>query len=515
MKQFTRIRRLGVILVTLAYAAGMLRQIDRPWTGLHDWNGAFYSQLARNLLRYPWEVHHGMPVAAVGQAVPPPMERSFYATHPPGLVWLLAGVFCFAGDAEWVARLVVILPALASLPILMWILARAAGWTTAITAGAIYAILPMTVFFGRMVDQEGVCLFLMLTASASWLVLDEPDSRPWKRRAAAAAACIALLAMIWIDWAGMLFAVLFCLGGFLARRRRGASLRLPAMLLALSAASIAMVVAYLVYVGMNGQWEALISLFFSRREAAPVAAFPRVFHMAADNLTWLGVVLAPLASAYSLARARHSQHPALGIGVITLTGAIWLLVFWRQFVIHQYWMFYLGPWVAASIAQAAIHLSDLWREKTGPLRKGTALAAALLFAVICVRGTNALFNRVLFPLEHIEAWKRASAMTEPDDRVLLAESPIALDPCGSTTYIFRNIFPPLAYYLDRAFDVAEQLQESELADGRHALFIVDAGKVAPAREAYRPLLSRHRTQQIGRYLIVDFRADHGRDAMSR
>src|SRR5690606_8462102 len=118
----------------------------------------FFSQLARNFLRYPFDIHHGMPIVAAGEAVPPPDARSLYATHPPALVWLVAGVFQAFGATEWVARLVPITFSLAAFGLLLWLITTAWGPWTAAMAGLFYAVMPMSVYYGRMVDHEAVCL---------------------------------------------------------------------------------------------------------------------------------------------------------------------------------------------------------------------------------------------------------------------------------------------------------------------------------------------------------------------
>ena len=128
---------LCVLAVLALYAAGLSRDLTEPWVGMHDWNGAFYSQLARNLLRYPWSEHHGVPIVAVGESLPPADERSFYATHPPGLVWLVAGAFAMGGEAESVARMVPIVASLASLLLLVPLVAAGRDRETAVVVGLI------------------------------------------------------------------------------------------------------------------------------------------------------------------------------------------------------------------------------------------------------------------------------------------------------------------------------------------------------------------------------------------
>src|SRR5262245_28362411 len=159
-----RPRALVVIALLCLYAASLVRDIDAPWGGMHDWNGAFYSYLARNMLRYPIEVTRLLPTVEMGVTPPAAAEAVRYSTHPPGLVWLLTGAFAVFGVHEWAARLVPIACSLASLWLLMRITASTQGRPVAALAGVLYAVMPMAAFFGRMVDQEAVCLFFMLLA---------------------------------------------------------------------------------------------------------------------------------------------------------------------------------------------------------------------------------------------------------------------------------------------------------------------------------------------------------------
>src|SRR5690606_4064857 len=122
-------------LLCLLYLYGLTREIAEPWVGRHDWNGAFFSQLARNFLRYPFDIHHGMPIVAAGEAVPALDARSVYDTQAAALVWLVAGVFQAFGATEWVARLVPITFSLAAYGLLLWLITTAWGPWTAAMAG--------------------------------------------------------------------------------------------------------------------------------------------------------------------------------------------------------------------------------------------------------------------------------------------------------------------------------------------------------------------------------------------
>src|SRR5262249_20089142 len=142
--------------------------LTEQWVGWHDWNGAFYSEVAINLLRYPTSLHHGLPIVGMGSLPPASSDHAIYAQHPPGLAWLLAGEFWIAGHSEAVARTIPIIASLATLWLFINLVQRHFGRETAYVAGLFYALLPMSVYFGRMVNHEAVCLFLMMAAVSSW-----------------------------------------------------------------------------------------------------------------------------------------------------------------------------------------------------------------------------------------------------------------------------------------------------------------------------------------------------------
>ncbi|MBN2563260.1 MAG: glycosyltransferase family 39 protein [Phycisphaerae bacterium] len=486
--------RYGVLLVSLVvYAAGLTHGLSRPWTGMHDWNGAFFSQLARNFLRYPAEVHHGMPLVAVGEAVPAPDERSIYATHPPMLVWLVAGAFCVLGEAEWVARLVPVMFSLGAMSLLVWLVARGWGVETALLAGLTYGVMPMAAYFGRMVDHEAVCLCLMLAAVAAWTkVVDENAGSRGKRRLIWALWAIAMWSVIWVDWSGMVFAGVFAVYAGIERAR--GRIDRAALILAwgLPAVACAGMLVYLVYAGLDGRWGDLIAIFQSRATGAEGGALLKdgsarggVWDYTVENLTWPVITLSAVCVVLSAARLYKglaggggeqvggdtARSPVRGFWVVTATGVVWLLVFWRQYERHNYWLFYLGPAAAVSSARALIAVRD-WVRGFGWRRTNELIFAAMAVVVAFgLAGTDDYFGRVSYPPEEVAAWKGIRARTGAYDRLLLFRNPVRSERRGG--YVFRNLVPPQeAYYLDRAFDVESDLEVVASRMSEYAGFVI-------------------------------------------
>jgi 4-amino-4-deoxy-L-arabinose transferase-like glycosyltransferase len=431
--------------IVVIFAVGLTNDLSEPWIGLHDWNGAFYSQLARNLLRYPVEVHHGMGVVAMGEGIPPPAERSLYATHPPGVVWLVAGAFEIGGQSEGVARCVPIAFSIGTILLLMQVVRRRYGLAIALLSGLIYTLMPMAIYFGRMVDQEPPCLFFMLAAVACWDSVNDP------RRGILATIgwMVSILAMVWIDWAGVLFAGFFFLYGFEnpgARRTRLGWAWILAMVFGM--------LCYLVYAGLEGRWSDLWAIFTSRRGEAPEGA-ATLGQQTLANLGWGILAIGLLGLIIAMRDPRELiSFIARGdpLNVLAATGIVWLLLFLRQYRIHEYWLYYLGPHIALMAAYGVVSLARFVR----PPRLGAIIAtlAMIWLMVSGIRGTAAYFRRITCKPQDVNTWKEINLATGPFDRVTLPFNPITEERHGG--YVFHNVVSAqLAYYMDRPVTVRE------------------------------------------------------------
>lgn len=476
--------RAGLLVVLVIYAAGMSRDVTAPWIGMHDWNGAFYSQLARNLLRYPFEAHHGMPIVAAGPSLPPPEERSIYATHPPALVWILAATFRIFGESEALARLTAILASVLSLWLWMWLVRSRFGTMTALMTGLIYSVLPVSVFFGRMVNHEAYNLLLMLIAVAAYPALLNCRAARRSRIIAGTTWALAIIAAIWIDWPGMLLAALFALHGIfmLVRGKTDAFAACFAVLAALIG-SAAMLI-HLVYGGLEGRWENLWAIFRSRSGSLTQSVRGGAWIHTMENLTLPVMVFAAIGIVSVIRRKlllRHASSenrpredaPAQwsqsfvraatdAQTILFITALAWILIFWRQYRIHSYWMFYLGPFAALWAAEGILGLRAIalrYGRTTGLTMAAGCVAAVLIAGHL---GTRDYFSRRDWTgiEDHVAAWKQLHESTPAEQRLILPPSYIHVDQYGS--YRFRNITPPqMAYYADRSFSTSTEIEAKQ------------------------------------------------------
>jgi 4-amino-4-deoxy-L-arabinose transferase-like glycosyltransferase len=500
----SRILLIGLAAVLTVYAVGLSRDVNARWGGMHDWNGAYYSQLARNLLRYPASIHYGMPIVAVGQAVPPVEERSIYATHPPGLIWLVAGAFWIGGESEATARCVAIIASLGALLAFISITRARRGVETALLAGIIYSLMPMTVFFGRMVDQEAICAALMLGAVASWG--NVKASRTPGRWLAAWSVCV--VSCVWVDWVGCLFGVLFTGYALLALRRREITTRVFVFMASAVVVAVISMVAYLVMAGLDGRWSDLWAIFTSRQEPAGRGGPGTVWRHVVENVTWpvLGMFILGIGIevADALRGGQRKSSEGSGLGVMTITGTFWVILFWRQFEVHNYWMFYLGPAMAASAAHGLMGLAGDLKLRAPNLTKPALALLVIVTSLACLGRTNDYFSRESYSTESIRAWREIDSRTEPDAKIAYFRDPTLEERHGS--YVFRNLIPPqMSYYVDRSFVVATDAQAVRAAAKVCSMFVIPFDDAQSHSEMMIELSRQYPGQVVGPLMLVDLR----------
>jgi len=188
---------LGLAVVLLLLAAHFARGLDRPWVEEDNWYGAVYAQAAHNNLRAGMRAG-GVPATLYFGPLPIPSE-AYYVHHPTLLPVLVTASFALFGESERTTRFVPIAASLASVLVLWFLLRHAAGARAATLGAAIFAAVPMELHYGDMVDFEPVLTLWMLALLACLAQWKDTGRRRW----AAGATLFAALAL-WTDWPGYL-----------------------------------------------------------------------------------------------------------------------------------------------------------------------------------------------------------------------------------------------------------------------------------------------------------------------
>ncbi|HSI15988.1 MAG TPA: glycosyltransferase family 39 protein [Chthoniobacter sp.] len=187
----------GLILILAFLGFHFARGLHRPWSEEDNWYGAVYAQAAHNNLRAGLRAA-GVPATLYFGPLPIPPE-AYYVHHPTLLPVLVTASFALFGESEATARLVPVLASLASV-IVLWLLLRSTAGPRAATFGAaIFALVPMELHYGDMVDFEPVLTFWMLALLACLWHWTTTRKMHW----AVGAAIFAALCL-WTDWPGYL-----------------------------------------------------------------------------------------------------------------------------------------------------------------------------------------------------------------------------------------------------------------------------------------------------------------------
>lgn len=435
-------------------------------------------------------------MVAVGGQLPSNEERSFYPRHPPVLPWILAGVFAIVGESEAIARCVPITASLATLWLMIGLVRRRDGDLIALLAGLFFSLMPMTVYFGRMVDHEALCLFFMLgsVASMDWAAEQSLGKRAW--RFPFALSLLSLAALIWTDWPGILFAIAYFI---VAMRKIPQSPLRRAVLVAVSLVALVSattLMVYLVQYGFDGRVSSLVAMFLDRRADAGIP-MSRAWDHVVSNLSW-PILIATFGGC--LLRSPRAHGRLCWLTPVTITACVWFLLFFRQFLLHPYWMYYLAPFLCVNAARFVAQFGMFVPAQMKRVRTSFTIAGLAVSVFFALRGVSNYFARVSCPNVQIEAWKRINMLSLPNNRVLLNWEPVAVERHGE--FVFRNVVPAqLAYYVDRAFDVDSSLPElvNRVQRGTPALIV--NSPITPDGRIDLPLRAEVRWESWGPFAI--------------
>ena len=372
-----------VWVVGLFVALGLLswalfRNFEAPWidgVGI-DFNGACWSQSAHNTMRAGLLATRGVPSAFYFGPLPIP-PSGYYTHHPPLLSLMLAGMFAVLGEKEWVARLLPITFSLVGV-VLLWAIIKDCAGSRAATFGALlFAVMPMELVYGRMVNFEPVNLVWMLGGLFCLRRWEQTGERGWRNWMLAA-----FVLSLWTAWLGYMFVLILSVHFFTTRHKRDP--RLALLLLGLCVASIVLFMLQIHWVQPNA-WQdcvAAVRRWISRKG----------WH--GSNVTWndwgwwisrtLVIRIHPMAWALAviggvwLLRYQRKDEPLRWLGWVALCfvvlSAFYVVVFRRASYIHPYAQFYFIVPVAIA-GGIAVEALARWCESQSSCARAAGFVA--------------------------------------------------------------------------------------------------------------------------------------------
>jgi len=163
-------------LIAALLVASRCYKINRPFSGLHSWGQASGAWAARSHVKYGLGYTKGIKTLVVGD--PPPAKPNHYLSHPQ-LSGLIGAAFAWIlGCHDWTFRAVGIPWAVAGLFVFLGLLRRLVPDATALLAGLLLVMFPISVYFGTL----GLSSILYLLALGRYLALIGRLGSPLRRR---------------------------------------------------------------------------------------------------------------------------------------------------------------------------------------------------------------------------------------------------------------------------------------------------------------------------------------------
>lgn len=318
-------------------------RLSHPWTFNDDYNGAFWSQAARNFSQAGYLTSAGVP-APLYFGPPPIPPDALYVHHPTLLAGMMFVDRALLGESERAARCLPVFFSLLTAALLWLFVAWCAGRREAAFALAFYVAAPMELHYGQMVNFEAPELFFLLGALCCFHLW-----RLQRARLAGAGLVICCLLAMWTDWLGYLLVIV--LAGRLLVKERGSGAKMAgALVIAAFLSGCALLLQ--IHLAQPGAWHELFSAFRERSSHADLAGgqfttaqwlqaqfsyLTSLFNPAAILLAIAGAILA-----YCV-RGRLSAREAAPLQIATdlfFIDAFYVCALRNQSYIHDFASFY-------------------------------------------------------------------------------------------------------------------------------------------------------------------------------
>lgn len=404
-------QHLPILLIFLVACYLITLNVGTPWQSFHEDNGLTFQGIALNHIRFGLGYTKGQDIKdkLTNLMLQPPGTHSksdvfnyflygpeqpvVYGDHPPLLGLTIAGSFLTFGYHYWAERLVVIIYALLGLLVFYYLVRRYFDLSIACVAAGLFATFPIFAYYGRNVAHEAPVLFWGLTLLAGYLGWRETGARRWL-----AVMPVAVVIGGFYGWPMYyLVAILFAVD-WASRRRPSRVLALATLLPAVI--TFALVIAQIDW-ALGGSLASLKDIFLLRIKGggehyriSTYAWLQRVMQWNQEDYGSWVLYLAPVVAPFLAMRfSAERWSPRTQLVVITgLWGLAHILIFRDGAFVHDYWQFYLLPFVSLSIAWTAVMF--IRARVTQPSARITAYITLVVVALLVnLPGIIYLFSR--------------------------------------------------------------------------------------------------------------------------
>ena len=490
--QYIFFARMIVILLGLMLLS---RDINAWFTGWREDTSALYGAFAHNHARYGFgytKLFH-----TYGTTINPPAKPERYLNNPPLLsVWVALPMLIF-GDHEWVIRSVSIAATLGSVWILMVIISRLQSPVLGLLTGFFYVMLPVTAYFGRVVEYPSATQFFSLLMLHGYLQWTGFYGNGYSRKAGAAYYVLGVVLGTGTGWAAAIMAAL--IWGwhiFRAFYNRSLSRYLP-WLTVIPVLSLAAVMVHILWgCGWKAGW---LGSLLSSRVVGPEKAiswaewFSYNWGYLRLNVSWFGIaatviylVIVPAILLYTVSDSPLRQVVRNGAAVIpifltALQGLIWTVVFNYESCVHDYWQYFSSPFFAAAMAAivfAAFTFFSIWTPRSAAI---IAVLLVLLPAVSFVRlleisyqigKAGSAYNIGVYNL--VSMLMRLNRYVPPNAAVMVSENYESSQHIGDLTGY--KMVAQAAYYANRPLIYSTDVNEIDANRRQCAAYVLKLTK---------------------------------------
>jgi hypothetical protein len=403
--------------------AGMLHRIAIPWLGHHDWNGAIWSVFARNFLRYGYGAL-GFGHAYFAGPVPDPID--YYTHHTILITVLLTEAYRLFGMSEMVARLTAGSATLIAIVVFHRLVRTLFDRPTAMFATTIFALCPMTLYFGRMYNHEAFELCGVVVCMLAYVRWTKTHAT---RDLAMLGVCFFAAAMT--AWPGYYLTVLVPLHHWITAETDDDGAMLTTILLGVALFAFAIYLLHAYYLKgpqiFSEMQRSMMKGWFSHRvdwgaELTNRQVVKQELQLSMSLFTKPAAGLAVVGFGSAVVRMLRRRHVDTANGLLLMLlvfGIAHLFLFKQEVMMHDYYLYYLLPGVALA---AGLALRDMWGVLRVPVARVAAIAAIItVFLVTSARGTLAIHNerRAVDRIFYVELGRWMNGNTEFGDRVLV------------------------------------------------------------------------------------------------
>ena len=170
------VRKYFALILILTFAAFLLSSnINKPFIGHHDWNGAWYSNQARNFIKYGYlKTKFG---AVMNNDIVSAQDFRFFTHYPPLLPIFISLSFKIFGISESAARVIPLIFTLGTILLMYIISLKFFNRRIAILSSLLTTIFPITIYFGKMPVQEVIVIAPILLSVLRYFIFFEKPSR--------------------------------------------------------------------------------------------------------------------------------------------------------------------------------------------------------------------------------------------------------------------------------------------------------------------------------------------------